>query len=492
MEKDQMKSKMRRVHRIFTLLFVSFIYIVYFANLHFFYDWDTIDLAIRLKDGIRFEDLNLKHLMVPFLVISLSFLDTLTTIKLLTIFFAILLIFGIFKFSYYETKNAIFSLILSFFVLFNFGITFLVTSLEDNIWMNAFLVFFIYYLLKENWKVSAILLSLAILIHVQAAVFLIMFFMYIYLKNKEKFKINEDQSKSIYKIYIKPSLYLLFPLIISYGIVSLLKGTSIFDLILNLTASDYRLNSEWWFFSSNRGIAEQITLVYYGLTSTFVCRFPEFIQIMPQATLFSAIFLIALTIVSLKFFKLNLKTLCALPTFLILFVHSIFYESWNLERWDFLPILFVYFVATSYSDIKDKWGTRKTEALTFYLAILTIIGVSFTLSSFYLMSGFSSNPIYDYADKLSEVITEKDLVIESIRDNSELGLYIKYKLNDKVVFISKDKLPHLIPDFSLFKNIYCSYYTYFFLSKDIPLKGSLVWLNGKNQAFSIMRVALDQ
>lgn len=99
MEKDQMKSKMRRVHGIFTLLFVSFIYIVYFANLHFFYDWDTIDLAIRLKDGIRFEDLNLKHLMVPFLVISLSFLDTLTTIKLLTIFFAILLIFGIFKFS---------------------------------------------------------------------------------------------------------------------------------------------------------------------------------------------------------------------------------------------------------------------------------------------------------------------------------------------------------------------------------------------------------
>lgn len=143
--------------------------------------------------------------------------------------------------------------------------------------MNAFLVFFIYYLLKENWKVSAILLSLAILIHVQAAVFLIMFFMYIYLKNKEKFKINEDQSKSIYKIYIKPSLYLLSPLIISYGIVSLLNGTSIFDLISNLTASDYRLNPEWWFFSSNRDIVEQITLVYYGLTSTFVCRFPEFI-----------------------------------------------------------------------------------------------------------------------------------------------------------------------------------------------------------------------
>ncbi|MDW7973540.1 MAG: hypothetical protein RMI01_10135, partial [Thermodesulfovibrio sp.] len=228
-----------------------------------------MNLAIGFKEGISIENFDLRHLLVPAMVMCISpFLEPLTAFKVLTIILGVLLIYGTFKFSYLETKDIIFAYVSSLLILFNFGIVFLLTSLEDNIWMYPFVVLAIYYLFQDKMKISAIFMSLAILIHLQAAVFLIMFILYIYLKHRELLRINEGYI-NVRKI-ITAFLCLLIPLSLSYGALALLRGLSIPELISILTTSDYRSNPDWWYFSSDRNIIEQIKLVYFGLTSTFV------------------------------------------------------------------------------------------------------------------------------------------------------------------------------------------------------------------------------
>lgn len=467
---------------------IVLLYICYFVNLHFFYDWDTMDLAIKLKTGLPIVDsLNFAHPLVPVFAKTLSWIvEPLLVFKILAFTFAFILASGIFKVAYTQSEDVLFSLLSVFVVLFNFGLTFLITSLEDNLYMYGFIVFFIYFLFRNKFELSALFLAIAILVHIEAAIFIIMFIFYLYMHFRERSK--ELNLKFTLTAFVRPLFFLLVPLLLVYSSIAIIKKLSFAELVKSLTVSDYYSNPDWWYFASNRALIEQLVLAYYGVTSTFVCRYPEFLHVMPQAIYFTPVFLILVGVLlrHLKFLLKDKRILSAVPVVFLLIVHSMFYESYNIERWDFLPFFIVYFGIVGYSKFKNSDEKRKASQVRNTVGMLALLSFIFTLASFQLISGYTSNPIYDYADKLSEITTDQDIVIESIRETSELGLYIKYKLDDKVVFLSGNQIT--IPQKG---NIYSSYYTYYVLSKNLNITGEIIWINKKNQAFSIVKVYLS-
>lgn len=66
------RKKLQKIRAEFLLIIFSCLYIAYFVNLHFFYDWDTVNLAIGFKEGISIENFDLRHLL--YLLWSCAFL----------------------------------------------------------------------------------------------------------------------------------------------------------------------------------------------------------------------------------------------------------------------------------------------------------------------------------------------------------------------------------------------------------------------------------
>jgi len=497
-EKDDVKRKVKKREaredenetkkQIGAILFIiSAIYICFFVNLHFFYDWDTVALAIKLKNGVDLtEEVGASHFLVPILSGSLAAVfNPLSAFKILTAVLMLVFIMSAFKFTYDETEDTKFALLTALFLLFNFGFTFLLTSLEDNIWMYAFLMPFMIFLFKEKWHLSALFLALAILVHIQAEIFVLIFISYVFLK-AELFRIfkNPGDISNLIDLakknrnYIVSTVFLLLIPIFTFSLHALVKGIPFQTLISTLTVSGYHKNPEWWYFASDRDLWEQLQLAYAGLVSVFVCRYPEYPQIMPEATYLGAFFLLLLAYTAARGFQLNSKVLCILPTFVLMCVHSLFYESWNIERWDFLPFFFILFVTITYS--------KRREHLHELMLVLVLISAIFTFVSFDKMSGFHANPIYVYADKLSDMLDEDSIALETIRSTSELGLYIKYKCGENVIFLEEP----IEADIFNKKQIYASYITYTRLAKMLPVEMQPVWINEFNRAFSIVQLNL--
>jgi hypothetical protein len=476
------------------LLFVAIIYITFFINLNYSYDWDTLSRAISIKGGNLETLFGAYHFLIPFLAkffITTGF-DPLTAFKILTATFMFIFVLGTYIFAYTETKDYVLALMAALFILFNFGYTFLLTTLEDNIWMSAFIILFVIFLVSDNWKLAALSLSLGILVHIQIEVYLIMFFSYVLLKldllnlikNKQitTKSPNKQRSLLIHKFALS-MIFLLLPLIAAYSWLAISKGFTSKRLIDAVLASDYKNDPRLWYFASHRSFLEQIQLAYYGYVSTFVSRYPEFLFDMPHAIYLGLILLFVLIYVAAKSFSPNLKSLCAIPTFLILFVHSLFYESYSIERWDFLPFFFMYFFIVGYTS-KNK--STQNYLKTLFSAVL-IITATFTLISFHEITGFHAYSVNAYADELQKILDNNSIVLDAtIRPTSENGGYLNYKAYGKIIFGNNDT--DLKEAFKA-KNVYTSYITYSRLAEPAQLDGKIIWTNKFNNKFSIVKLS---
>jgi hypothetical protein len=476
------------------LLFVTIIYIMFFINLNYSYDWDTLSRAISIKSGNLEMLFGAYHFIIPALAkffVTIGF-DPLTSFKILTAIFMLVFVLGTYKFAYDETNDYVLALIAALFILFNFGYTFLLTTLEDNIWMYAFIILFVIFLVSDNWELAALSLSLGILVHVQTEVYLIMFFSYVLLrldllnqiKNRQITMKSPNKQKSllIHKFALS-IIFLLLPLIAAYSWLAISKGFTLEKLIDAILVSDYKNDPRLWYFASDRSFLEQMQMAYNGYVSTFVSRFPEFLFDMPYAIYLGLLLLIVLIYVAVKSFSPNLKSLCAIPTFLILFVHSLFYESYSIERWDFLPFFFMYFFIVGYTT-KDK--QTQNYLRTLFSAVL-IITATFTLISFHAITGFHAYSVNLYADELQKILDNNSMVIDAtIRPTSENGGYLNYKAYGKIIFADSDT--DLKEAFKA-KNVYSSYLTYSKLAESAQLDGKIIWTNKFNNKFGIVKLS---
>jgi hypothetical protein len=345
--------------------------------------------------------------------------------------------------------------------------------------------------MKEEWKISALFLSLALLVHIQSLVFLPIFVIYALLKSNlpsplKRPKDAFDQIKSLVlekrKGIVITLAYFFVPLILACALLLSAPGVSKGQIIHPF--ADYHANPQWWYFASDRTLYQQFDLAYSGLISTFIYRYPEFLEKMPSATYLGFFFFVLLAYVLFKGFSLNQNSLSAIPTFFVLFVHSIFYESWFIERWDFLPFFFVYFLAVGYS----AKGVRTKNVLKIALSLTVILSAIFTYNCFNSTSHFQASPGYLYADELSGLLDDNSIVLESVRSTSELGLYLRYKCGDKVIFADEieEKETFSWPTWA-----YASSNTYKIISQKDPASSQIVWRNPVADAFDIVRFKIN-
>jgi hypothetical protein len=241
---------------------------------------------------------------------------------------------------------------------------------------------------------------------------------------------NRAQFSQILRKFTIALIFLLVPLIAAYSWLVFAKGFTMQSLIDGFLASKFHNDPRFWYFATDRSILEQMQLAYYGFVSTFVCRWPEFLQDMPSAVYFGVIFLILLAYALVLGFSPNLKTLCAIPTFLILFVHNLFYESYSIERWDYLPFFIMFFVVVGYN---EKRETIKDRLRKLFL-IIVIISAIFTFASFNAITSFHASSVNIYADELSRILDNNSVVLETLRSDSERTLYVIYVNYGKVIF----------------------------------------------------------
>ena len=487
-----------RIKYLIGLIIISIIYIIYFTNLSYIYDWDTITRAIWLKDGLFARDAYVTHFLISILGGTLVYLgmEPLNSFRIFTALFMFVLIIGTYEFAYRESEDEFLAFLLGIFILFNFGYTFLLTTIEDNIWMDGLLILFIYFLFLERWAISALFLSLSILMHIQAEVFIPMFLLYTSQKlNLSLFSGNDGITKKISIAFSKSQMnklivaiiFLLIPLFAAYSYLFLERGWRLNTFVEGLTASAscYHGDPELWFFASNRTIQEEMKLTYYGYISTFVCKCPEFLESMPRAPFLGLILATLILYLLFRTFSLNLKTLCALPTFLILMFHVMVYEPWNVERWDFLPFFIMYFIAVGYNTKNE----RVKNSIKIALALLVIFSSMFTFASFNSLCGFQESSLCAYGDKLGTLLDNHSMAFETTLDpDSSFGRYLKYKCGDSIIFNNLTSLN--INDFSGMK-MYTSNSSFKFISNIFPRifwKKERIWSNEIDREHSIIMI----
>jgi hypothetical protein len=494
--KDAINLPLNANHIGLALLVIAILYIVFFVNLNYFYDWDTLDRSISIKEegiGSKIDVIHFIIRLVPGLLSPLG-LDPLTSYKVLTVLCMLIFVIGTFKFTHMETNDCVLAALMGLFILFNFGYTFLLTTAEDNIWMYAFLILFIIFLFKDRWEFAALTLSIGILVHTELMVYILMFFSYVllkldfinFIKNPHSYlEKNSVQLSQISRKFAVALVFLLVPLVAAYSWLVLARGFTVHDLIGNFLISNFHSDPKFWYFASNRSLLDQMVLVYYGWISTFVCRWPEFLQDMPSAIYFGAIFLVILAYTSAMGFSRNLKALCAVPTFLILFVHDLFYESYSIERWDFLPFFIMFFVVVGYA---AKPEPIKDNIKRLFL-IIVIISAVFTFASFNAITGFHAYSVNVYADELSKIMDNNSVVLETLRPDTESAMYVTYKNYGKIIFYKPGM--DLNNTFAT-KKVYSSVGSYGVLDKTLPLNDEFIWSNKYNDLFSIVRLELSE
>lgn len=485
------------------LIIICLIYIIFFIKLSFFYDWDTITRALWLKDGIYARDAYVTHFLISILAGILVYfgIDPLNAFGILTSLFMLAFVVGTYMFAKAESKDDNMAFMMSLFILFNLGFTILLTSFEDNIWLDGLLILFVYYLFLGKWNLSGLFLSLSILMHIQAEVFIPLLLLYTSYNSNLSFRCEDDGiikklsvsfSKSQMRKLIISMVTFSIPLFLAYSYLILERGWKLNNFFESFLASGpaYHGDASLWFFASNRSIQDQMGLVYGGYVSTFIspnfiCRYTDALNTIPHANYFGYLFAILILYLFVRSFSFNLKTLCALPTFVILSAHLLVFEPWNIERWDFVPFFIMYFAVVGYSN--KTYGAKNN--IKSILSILVIFSLIITLVSFDLLCGFQKGPIYAYSDKLATRLDNDSVAIETILDpESSFGRYLEYKCGDKVIFIQK--FGYNFNDLNR-KEIYTSNKSFknlFNIFPNIIWDSELIWSNKIAENLSIIKI----
>jgi len=508
----------KRFSLLIILAIISAVYIIFFANLNYFYDWDVFDYAMGLKDaGPSFSPRGSGvHVLVSMLASTLVYLglEPLTALRVFTALFMLIFVLGAYRLTYDETGDDSLAFLMGLFILFNFGYTFLVTTLEENVWMYGLLTPFAIFLLRKRWILSALFLSFAILVHIQSEVFIPMFLGYIilelhlldFLRGEEGLMtgLRESVSSPAMRTFASALVALLAPLFVVYGYLVFVRDWTLKGLFTLFTASQSFLHGDegLLYFSSGVSITDQIQLAYFGYLSTFVFSFPgsrgrisTFLYRYPDrapsihlAAIFGVVFALLILYLLVKSFNSNFKTLCAVPTFLVLLFHAMIYESWCVERWDFLPFFVMYFVAVAYGAQSD--GMK--ERLKLVLTGLVVLSLAFTAVGFYAITGFQESSICAYSDELGDLLDDRsvalDLTIPSIHS---YGRHLIYNCGDKIIFPA-DKAVDLSEIFRR-NTVYTSYTSYQYLQQSNPnveVGANTVWSNEIDNVFSIVRLSV--
>jgi hypothetical protein len=444
-EKDRLKD-------VIALMAFALLYIGFFVSLNLVYDWDTVVRMVNFEKGILGRNEGVTHFLVSIIAtipVKMG-LNPLVSFKLVTLLAGMVAVLATYMLACRESKDRQLALLAALFLLFNAGFTFLVTTLEDNIILEAFVALFALLLLKERWFMAALAFSIGTLVHVQMEVFLPMLIFYGLLKLDWSSLVRDPgQAASWIKAQITPEVgrtaaitFLgLLPLIVAYTYLLTVKGWTLFGashgLITDLTASGaaYHGDPSLWFFTSGRNPHEWAQWIYMGFTSTFVCHYPWYLTGMRKAPIFGAVLLVLVAYLFFAGLSLNAKTLCAIPTYLVLVVHTSLFEPWNAERWDFFPFMIVYFVAVGYAS-KGEVARRQ---LKWALALAVIFSAMFTFSGYNSICSFEGSQQIAYVDELPKILDNQSVVLEMTQaSNSWLGYYLRYRCGDKVLFPNKD------------------------------------------------------
>lgn len=440
-EKDGLKDDI-------ALMAFALLYIGFFVSLNLVYDWDTVVRMVNFEKGILGRDEGVTHFLVSIIAtipVKIG-LNPLVSFKLVTFLAGMVAVLAAYKLACRESKDRQLALLAALFLLFNAGFTFLVTTLEDNIILEAFVALFALLLLKERWFMAALAFSIGTLVHVQMEVFLPMLIFYGLLKlDLSSLMRDPGQAEFWIKAQITPETgrtaaitFLGFlPLVVAYTYLLTVKGWTLFGayhgLVTDLTASgaDYHGDPSLWFFISGESPKGWVGWIYVGFTSTFVCHYPGYLKGMPKAPIFGAVLLVLVAYLFFAGLSLNAKTLCAIPTYLVLMVHTFFFEPWNAERWDFFPFMIVYFVAVGYV----AKGDVARKQLKWALALAVIFSAMFTFSSYNSLCSFGESQWIAYVDELPKMLDNQSAVLEMTQaSNSWLGYYLRYRCGDKVLF----------------------------------------------------------
>lgn len=514
-------AKQRRGERpnfMIMLTIISAIYIIFFADLNYFYDWDTLSFAIGLKNnGPTFSPAGCSvHLLVPILSSTLVYfgLEPLSALRVFTALFMLAFVLGAYRLTYDETRDDSLAVLMGLFILFNFGYTFLVMSLEDNIWMYGLLMPFAIFLLRKRWILSALFLSFSILVHIQAEVFIPMFLGYIILElhlldflrggGRLIEGLRELISAPQMRTFASALVALFTPLFVVYGYLVFVKGCTLKELITLFTASQPFLHGDesLLYFTSGNSIIDQIRFAYFGYLSTFIFsfpgsrgmissflyRYPDYVPSIYLAALFGEILAFLIIYLLVKSFKPNFKTWCSIPTFLVLLFHAVIYESWCVERWDFMPFFIMYFIAVGYGAQTD----RIKERLKLVLTALVVLSFAFTSIGFYAITGFQESSLCAYSDELGDLLDDRSVALDiTIPSRHSYGRHLTYNCGDKIIFHA-EQATNLSETFQ--KNtVYTSYESYQHLQQSNPkvtIEANTTWSNEIDNDFSILRLSV--
>jgi hypothetical protein len=506
-----------RSNLLIILAIISAVYVVFFANLNYFYDWDTFDYAIGLKDnGPSFSPGGSVHALVSVLASTLVYLglEPLTALRAFTALFMLIFVLGAYRLTYDETRDDSLALLMGLFILFNFGYTFLVTSLEDNVWMYGLLTPFAIFLLRKRWILSALFLSFAILVHIQAEVFIPMFLGYIILELHllDYLRGEEGLMKGLRDLISGPQMKtlasalaaLLAPLFLVYGYLVLVKDLTLKGLFTLFTANQSWLHGDEGlvYFTSGASIADQMRFISFGYLSTFVFsftesrgristflyRYPDRVPSLDLAIICGAIFALLILYLLVRSFKPNFKALCAVPTFLVLLFHAMIYESWCVERWDFMPFFVMYFVAVGYGAQAEGVKVRLKQVLM----LSVVLSLAFVAVGFYAISGFQESSICAYSDELGDLLDDRSVALDmTIPSIHSYGRHLIYNCGDKIIFPAEQATD--LSEIFRRNTVYTSYTSYQYLQQSNPnvkMGANTVWSNEIDNGFSIVRLSV--
>ncbi len=487
------------------LLVGSLIYIIFFVNLDYFYDWDTMVRVVSLKSGI-IKEMSVTHLLVTVpskLLVNLG-QSPLDAFKIVIAILMLSVVIGAFEFAFRETKETSIALLAALLLLFNFGFTYLLTTLEDNLFMYGLLLPAIIFLFQERWVLSAFFFSLGMLMHVETEVFVPILVFYAIFKSglldglmnrrgasidgqvPEESREKPDLTKLL-RGAVLPALVFLIPLALSYAYLIWARGDFLANITTHLLVSGkaYRSDPTLWYFASGKSINDWMSFAYYGFVSTFVCRYPEFVGKMPLAPYFGAMIALPITYILGRSISLSYKFLAALPTFLVLFVHDIFYESWSIERWDYLPFFLMFFAAVSYCALSE--GSKKN--LRGALGLVVIMSAIFTFGGLNAICGLQPSPIHSYIEKASEIMDEKSVLIDpTLKPNDSNGLYASYCLGKRLII---PKQPMDLLKAASIKDVYLSRMNFASIKSKVPstIKAETVWENKADSRYGLIKLS---
>ncbi len=445
---------------VFGVLLAYYFFII---NINFFFDWDTIYSAISLKQGgLSFWGLfgGVHMITIPLVYISTLLIspfygwDPLIGWKLLVLICASGAGALMFMTIYELKKNKLHALISTMFLAGSFGYIFLTQSLEDNIVNSFFVMLFIFAFLNligeiDTFKklsltkgyivvITGISLGLAIATHIESLLFTMMVLsIYFFKKSDGIFKNTEEIAKIAVGV-----LLVIGPVVIINAIMNDWKGIS--DLInFFLPPGDYYRNPDWWYFTSGRSFGQQLDLVAFGLTALFFQRYPEITYLNPGFLNYNKALLIALFLLFAGYAISSYKsktTQSMVLMFILLVPHSIFYASYEIERWNGILLPLAVILGNSLTKAKNdinvprikEFFTEHGTKIAGGIVGMLIIGSLMSMSS---LTNFQENRVYQFADIIDSITPQNSVIISELRSDSELGLYVKYRTTREVVFL---------------------------------------------------------